>query len=255
MQKLEEGDQLRIPPVRLPEAGELVQASERSLTQLSAQVIHEDARYLAIDKPSGMASHGGSGISLGAIEMMRQLRPDETLELVHRLDRDTSGVLLFARRASALRAVQAEMRAGHIRKRYLALLAGHLPKASVVVDAPLTKSVLQGGERMVKVDELGKPSRSTFKLLQRFAEADFVEVLIDTGRTHQIRVHAQHLGAPVAGDPKYGDAETNRRLKSAGLNRLFLHAAELRFRVDEHGEVLVSAPLPAALQRVLDGMA
>jgi 23S rRNA pseudouridine955/2504/2580 synthase len=247
------GDSLRIPPVRVAEAGEPVRASERSLANLSTRILFEDRNFIALDKPSGLASHGGSGIALGAIEQLRQLRPNESLELVHRLDRDTSGILLFARRRSALKAVQERIRSGQTHKRYLALLAGKLPKDKIAVDVALRKSVLRGGERMVNVDEEGKPSRSEFRVVQRFREATFVEVRIETGRTHQIRVHAQHLGCPVAGDEKYGDSDANRRLReTAGLKRLFLHAAQLEFDLGELGDYSLASPLPPELKQVLD---
>ena len=245
------GDIVRIPPVRVATPGEVPRASERSLDELGARVVFEDRDFIAIDKPCGLAAHGGSGIKLGAIEQLRQWRPNESLELVHRLDRDTSGVLLIARKRRALAGVQALIREGRVRKRYLALLAGRLPQAKVRVDVALRKSVLQGGERMVQVDPGGKPSQSEFRMLRDLGDSTFVEILIDTGRTHQIRVHAAHIGAPVAGDPKYGDEEANRKLRDAGLRRLFLHAAELSFDLDGKSYA-ISAPLPAELSSVLD---
>ena len=247
------GDLLRIPPVRVATPTDPVRASDRSLADLSTRIVFEDRNFIAIDKPSGLASHGGSGIKLGAIEQLRQLRPNESLELVHRLDRDTSGILLFARKRSALTGIQALIREGKVKKRYLALLAGHLGKDKVVVDVALQKSVLRGGERLVSVDPDGKPSRSTFRVLARKGACDYVQVDIDTGRTHQIRVHAKHAGAPVAGDDKYGDDETNRKLRERGLKRLFLHAAEFGF---ELGEVRYhfTAPLPAELAKVLEAL-
>jgi 23S rRNA pseudouridine955/2504/2580 synthase len=248
------GDELRIPPVRVADPAQPARASERSLGVLASAILAEDARYLALDKPSGLASHGGSGIALGAIEQLRQLRPQATLELVHRLDRDTSGVLLLAKKRSALLAAQAAIREGNARKRYLALLVGRMPRERVKVDAPLEKSVLQGGERMVRVDPDGKPSRSEFRLLEQRGDYAYVEVLIDTGRTHQIRVHAAHLGLPVAGDPKYGDAASNRRLKALGLDRLFLHAAELQFHGADGERHAFSAPLPPELVAALDAL-
>jgi 23S rRNA pseudouridine955/2504/2580 synthase len=249
------GDELRIPPVRLPAVGETPRASERRLARLEDAVLAEDERYLVLDKPSGLASHGGSGIALGAIEQLRQARPHGNLELVHRLDRDTSGVLLLAKKRSALLAAQAAMREGTARKRYLALLVGRMPKPRLRIDAALEKSVLQGGERMVRVDPAGKPSRSEFRLLAQHGDFAYVEVLIDTGRTHQIRVHAAHAGLPVAGDPKYGNAEANRRLRAVGLDRLFLHAAELAFDDAEGRHFAFAAPLPPALRAVLDALA
>jgi 23S rRNA pseudouridine955/2504/2580 synthase len=248
------GDELRIPPVRVPDPAQVPRASGRSLASLERAILAEDARYLALDKPSGLASHGGSGIALGAIEQLRQLRPEATLELVHRLDRDTSGVLLLSKKRSALLAAQAAIREGRARKRYLALLVGRMPRERMKVDAALEKSVLQGGERMVRVDPAGKPSRSEFRLLEQRGPYAFVEVLIDTGRTHQIRVHAAHLGLPVAGDPKYGDAAANKALKAFGLERLFLHAAELQFHGAEGQHHAFHAPLPAELQAALDAL-
>jgi 23S rRNA pseudouridine955/2504/2580 synthase len=250
------GDRLRVPPVRMAEPGELPRASAQALSGLERAIIREDRDWIALDKPSGLASHGGSGIALGAIEQLRQARPQDALELVHRLDRDTSGVLLIARKRSALAAAQAAIREGRARKRYLALLVGRLPQEQVRVDAPLRKSLLRGGERMVDVAADGKPSVSVFRAITRFARHTFVEVLIETGRTHQIRVHAAHLGLPVAGDDKYGDAAANRDLRGIGLRRLFLHAAELAFDVGETGRSeLFSAPLPAELAAVLDALA
>jgi 23S rRNA pseudouridine955/2504/2580 synthase len=245
------GDEVRLPPVRLADPQAPVRASERSLASLDSCIVFEDRNFIAIDKPSGLASHGGSGIALGAIEQIRQLRPNEHLELVHRLDRDTSGVLLFSRRRSALTGLQAAIREGRVTKRYLALLVGTMPEDRIVVDQPLRKSVLQGGERLVRIDPEGKDSRSTFRVLQRFAAATLVEVMLDTGRTHQIRVHAAYLGCPVAGDEKYGDADANRKFKDSGLKRLFLHAAEFAFELGE-ARYDISAPLPAELAAVLD---
>lgn len=256
--RLEGGEEVRIPPVRLPEAGAPAEAPRGMLERLGASIVFEDRRLLALNKPSGLATHGGSGISVGAIEAMRQLRPGEPLELVHRLDRDTSGLLVIAKKRSALTELQALMReGGGITKRYLALLVGRMPEGLMSVDQALQKSVMQGGERMVRVDPDGKPSRSHFTLLERRGGHSFCEVRIETGRTHQIRVHAAHLGHPVAGDEKYGDKEVNRRLREqAGLKRLFLHAASLEFSLDGGREpYLLNAPLPPELVAVLDALA
>ena len=205
------------------------------------------------DRPAGVASHGGSGVSFGAIELLRAARPRDTLELAHRLDRDTSGVLVLTRKRSALTALQAAIREGRVEKRYLALIEGNLPKARLTVDAPLKKSVLQGGERMVRVDPDGKESRSHFSELQRYPGASLVEVALETGRTHQIRVHAQHLGHPLAGDEKYGDREFNRRMRDKGLKRLFLHAARFEFSLGERSYSF-SAPLAPELAAALDAI-
>lgn len=254
--RLAAADRIRVPPVRVADAEAAAPVSGRALASLERAVVREDRDWIVLDKPSGLASHGGSGIALGAIEQLRQARPRDTLELVHRLDRDTSGVLLIARRRAALLGAQAAIRSGRARKRYLALLVGQLPEDQVRVSAALRKSVLRGGERMVDVDAGGKPAVSVFRAITRFRGYTYVEVLIETGRTHQIRVHAAHLGLPVAGDAKYGDAAANRALRALGLRRLFLHAAELQFEVgDPPRPELFSAPLPDPLRAVLDTLA
>jgi 23S rRNA pseudouridine955/2504/2580 synthase len=230
---------------------------------MEASILFEDARLLAIDKPSGVASHGGSGISFGAIETLRALRPNQSLELVHRLDRDTSGVLVVAKKRAALSELQALMRedsgpgrGGGLRKRYLALLTGRMPDGVMSVDAPLHVGLRQGGERHVQVDAAGKPSLSHFRMLERRGGQSYCEVRIETGRTHQIRAHARHIGHPVAGDDKYGDPEVNKRLRDqAGLKRLFLHAASLEFALDDgKTPYVLSAPLPPDLLAVLDNL-
>lgn len=250
-QRLAAGDLVRIPPVRLAAPGEHVQPSASLLARIEATIIHEDRDFLVIDKPAGIASHGGSGVSLGAIELLRTARPRDTLELAHRLDRDTSGVLVLTRRRSALLALHAAIRDARVDKRYLALLEGQLPRTPLVVDAPLLKSVLQGGERMVRVDAEGKSSRSRFVELQRFESASLVEVGLDTGRTHQIRVHARHIEHPIAGDDKYGNRDFNKRMREHGLHRLFLHAARFAFELGDRSFVF-NAPLAAELAAVLD---
>ena len=255
------GDEIRIPPVRLEEAGEQRPPPKSMLDRLAASIVFEDRNLLAINKPSGIAAHGGSGVSFGVIEGLRALRPGEPLELVHRLDRDTSGVLVLAKKRSALLELQALMREGEDEeapnKQYLTLLVGRMPQGTMTVEAPLLRSVLQGGERMVRVDPKGKPSTSHFKLIERRGGHSFCEVRIETGRTHQIRVHAAHLGHPVAGDEKYGDREANKRLaEQAGLKRLFLHAASISFELDQgRTPYLISAPLADDLRAVLDRLA
>lgn len=251
--RLAVGDEVRIPPVRVAERGESAPPSNQQMNRVEAAIIHEDREFLVIDKPAGVASHGGSGVSFGAIELLRAARPRDTLELAHRLDRDTSGVLVLTRKRSALTALQAAIREGRVEKRYLALIEGALPKSRLTVDAPLRKSVLQGGERMVRVDPEGKESRSHFSELQRYAGASLVEVALETGRTHQIRVHAQHLGHPLAGDEKYGDREFNRRMRDKSLKRLFLHAARFEFSLGERSYSF-SAPLAPELAVVLDAI-
>ena len=261
--RLEGGDEVRIPPVRLEPAGEKGTPAKGLLEAMEASIVFEDARLLAINKPSGVASHGGSGISFGAIETLRALRPRESLELVHRLDRDTSGVLVVAKKRSALSELQALLRAesAHgprgIHKRYLALLLGRMPDGTMSVDAPLHVGLRQGGERHVQVSAQGKPSLSHFRVLERRGGHSYCEVRIESGRTHQIRAHARHIGHPVAGDDKYGDPDANRRLRDqVGLRRLFLHAASLEFALDGgQAPYLLAAPLPEDLASALDRLA
>jgi len=256
--RLAAGDEVRIPPVRLEEPGEFKAPPKAMLDRLAASIVYEDKLLLALNKPSGIAVHGGSGLSFGVIEAMRALRPDEPMELVHRLDRDTSGVLIIAKKRSALLELQALLREGDDEeapnKKYLTLLVGKMPQGTMTVDAPLQKSVLQGGERMVRVDPNGKASLSHFKLLERRAGHSFCEVRIETGRTHQIRVHAQHIGHPIAGDDKYGDEAANKRLREqVGLKRMFLHASTLEFALDGgRAPYLLNAPLAPELIDVLD---
>ena len=253
--KLEAGDEVRIPPVRLADEGERAPPPKGLLAALDAAIVFEDTRLLALNKPSGLASHGGSGISHGAIESLRALRPNQSLELVHRLDRDTSGLLIVAKKRSALTELQALMREeGGIAKRYLALLVGRMPDGTMSVDAPLHIGLRQGGERHVQVNAAGKPSLSHIRVLERRGGHSYSEVRIETGRTHQIRVHSAHIGHPVAGDDKYGDAEVNRRLREqVGLKRLFLHASTLEFALDGgRAPYLLNAPLAPELVEVLD---
>lgn len=253
--RLAGGDEVRIPPVRVAAPDAPVAPSTKLRDLLSQRVIFEDNHLLVLNKPSGLATHGGSGVSLGAIEALRASRPGESLELVHRLDRDTSGVLLVAKRMSALRALQAAIREGAMQKRYLALIAGNPKRERFDVDVPLRKNTLQGGERMVQVDPAGKPSLSRFRVLQRFQHACLVEVEIETGRTHQIRVHALHAGHPLAGDDKYGEAEFNKLMREQGLRRMFLHAHSLSFPFGADGETRsYSAPLDDDLRALLDRM-
>jgi 23S rRNA pseudouridine955/2504/2580 synthase len=252
------GDEIRIPPVRLDVPGEVKTPPKSLLERLAASIIYEDKALLALNKPSGMAAHGGSGISFGVIETLRALRPEESFELVHRLDRDTSGVLVIAKKRSALLELSALLREGEDEeapnKKYLTLLVGKMPSGSMTVDAPLQRSVLQGGERMVRVHPEGKASVSHFKLLERRGGHSFCEVTIETGRTHQIRVHAAHLGHPVAGDEKYGEREANKKLsEQVGLKRLFLHAASMQFALESGAKpYLINAPLADDLSAVLD---
>ena len=255
--RLQGGDLVRIPPVRVAETRAPGQAPRARLEQIAGSVLYEDEALLVIDKPAGLAVHGGSGLDYGLIETLRRLRPGAELELVHRLDRETSGCLVVSKRRSALRQLHALIREGRMEKRYLALILGDLEQEQVRVDAPLVKNVLKGGERMVRVNRAeGKPSLTVFRRRRRLpfggGVATLVEAELLTGRTHQIRVHAAHLGTPLAGDAKYGDFEANRRLKALGLPRLFLHASELGFRAGYMTRPLrVQSPLPAELESFL----
>ena len=250
--RLAGGDQVRVPPVRVADEPSAESASAGQLAQVAAWVIHEDRDFLVINKPSGLASHGGSGIRFGAIELLRQWRPEQPLELVHRLDRETSGVLVLAKRRPALLALQEQIRLGRTDKRYLALLAGTLERARFDVNVPLAKNQLQGGERMVRVAESGKASRSVFHAQERFTDATLCEVELDTGRTHQIRVHAAHIGHPLLGDDKYGDPKANQAARQRGLKRLFLHATRFSFALPTVAEpYLFHAPLADDLATVL----
>lgn len=252
--RLVAGDMLRIPPVRLPEKGHVPGPSDGQMAPAADAVIFEDKHFLVIDKPSGMASHGGSGVNHGAIELLRAARPREHLELVHRLDRDTSGVLVLSKTRPALVGLQELIRNGEVTKQYLCLMIGHPSRAKFNVNAPLLKSVLHGGERMVRVADHGKPSLTFFREMEQYPGARLMEATLGSGRTHQIRVHATHVGHPLAGDPKYGDKEMNRRFREYGLNRLFLHAAHLSFDLADR-QYSFSSNLPDDLKNFLDVLA
>lgn len=246
------GDVVRLPPVRRPEPGAPTAGDRSAGLRLEDHIIHEDDRVIVLDKPSGIAVHGGSGLSHGVIEALRAARPDAPyLELVHRLDRETSGCLLIAKRRSALRALHELLREGKVEKRYLALVKGRWELGQVRLEDRLRKSV-RGGERVVTVDESGKTAASIFRPVEIGAAASLLEVRIMTGRTHQIRVQAAEAGHPLAGDERYGDRDYNRRMKGLGLGRLFLHAASIGWEDPKSGEWrLYSTPLPAELGEVV----
>jgi 23S rRNA pseudouridine955/2504/2580 synthase len=255
--RLEEGDELRLPPVRQAEKTNPGLPPHWQQEALKTAILYEDERLLVVNKPAGMAVHGGSGVNFGVIETLRVLRPESPgIELAHRLDRETSGCLIVAKRRSAVRVLHEAFREGKVEKRYQALLAHPWVGEEQAVDLPLEKNLLQGGERMVKVSTTGKEAQSLFRPLRKFADSAFMEIRIFTGRTHQIRVHAAHIGHPVAGDEKYGDREANKRFKAAGLARMFLHAAELAFDHPETGERLsLKAPLDEELETLLQTLA
>ncbi len=255
--KLCPGDEVRVPPVRVAEKNELPSANLGSIQRLESQILFEDDAMIVLNKPSGMAVHGGSGLSFGVIEGLRALRPDARfLELVHRLDRDTSGVLLVAKKRSALRSLHEQLRVKTMHKQYLALVRGQWQPHVKVVNAPLRKNDLQSGERVVRVSSDGKPSETRFRIARQFAEATLVECSPITGRTHQIRVHTQHAGHPIACDDKYGEAAFDEKMRSQGLKRLFLHAWKLTFTHPVDGrEVLIEAPLAPELDNFLNKLA
>lgn len=251
--KLEEGDEVRIPPVRMAEKGEAVRPPDEVLKRLRDAVIHEDEHYLALDKPAGYASHGGSGLPFGVIESVRAWDKYPFIELCHRLDRDTSGVLLLAKSRAALLRAQKAFKEGTTEKRYFALVVGRWKGEDRDVDAALVKAQLASGERFTDVDdEDGKPSRSRFSPQARYRDATLCEVQIFSGRTHQIRVHALALGHPVAGDRKYGERGFDKAVRDKGLKRMFLHSHLLKLKADGvFPKLLVSAAMPDELRDVL----
>ena len=252
--RLNAGDEVRVPPVRTADDDSSTPPPGRVHADwIEALILHEDPELLVLNKPSGLAVHGGSGISLGAIELLRAIRgPHSRLELVHRLDRDTSGCLLIAKRASALRALHAQFRDGSVDKRYLTLLVGRWSGGARTVDASLATDERRGGERHVRVDAAGKEAVTHFVPLERFSESVLADVQLMTGRTHQIRVHAASIGHPVAGDERYGVAQ-DPIVAQQGLRRLFLHARALSFRSPaSDAPVRVEAPLSADLAGPLE---
>lgn len=252
--KLILGDVVRIPPVRVAEEKDLIAAPAYLTACLQRDILFEDNAILVINKPSGFAVHGGSGISSGVIETLRALRPESHfLELVHRLDRDTSGCLIIAKKRSALRTLHEYFRGNGVKKNYLALLQGRWEKQKLIVDQPLQKNISQGGERMVKVSASGKPSKTLFRRLALYHNATLVEASPFTGRTHQIRVHAAWLGHAIIGDERYGDQQLNKSYRQRGYKRLFLHAHKLQFAHPVTGDILnLVAPLAPELQALLD---
>lgn len=252
--KLQAGDIVRVPPVRVAERDEVEPLAQGLLARLEAAIVYEDKALIVLNKPAGIAVHGGSGLNYGVIEAFRQLRPDaKDLELVHRLDRDTSGLLMIAKKRSMLRHLHEALRGDGVDKRYMALVRGHWPTSIKRVNAPLLKNTLRSGERMVEVNSEGKEALTLFKVLRRFGEfATLVEASPVTGRTHQIRVHALHAGHSIAGDDKYGDELFDREIRELGGKRLFLHAYALRIPLPEGGELSFEAPVDELWARTLE---
>ena len=251
--RLEEGDKVRIPPAHTRDKGEVV-VSDRVMQQIEDAIIYESQDLIVVNKPSGMAVHSGSGLPWGLIDAIRQNRPEEYVELVHRLDRETSGCLVLARNGAALNALSAQFRDGQVQKRYLCLMNGQMRESVIEVDAPLRK-VQSGNTGQVEVDEEGgKPALSRFHLLQSYRDCSYAEVELFTGRTHQIRAHAKHIGLPLAGDDRYASRESLKKWKKRGLGRIFLHAHRLGLKTPSGESLVCDAPLPAPLRKALDGL-
>ena len=257
--RIQTGDLLRIPPVRTAEKQRSSENRAQAAPAREFTIIYEDEALLVIDKPAGIAVHGGSGVSFGVIEQIRRARPEARyLELVHRLDKDTSGLLMIAKKRSALVKLHEAIRNDHPKKIYLALGVGRLPNDRFHVKLPLFKYTGAQGEKMVRVSKDGQSAHTIFRVLNRFSDGllhqvglsdlTFVEATLKTGRTHQIRVHLQSQDCPIAGDERYGDYQANKRLQKLGLKRMFLHASELHLAHPLTGEKLIlKAPLPQEL--------
>lgn len=254
--KLQAGDVVRVPPLRLAERDEPAPLALGLLERLEKAIVYEDKALIVLNKPAGIAVHGGSGLNYGVIEAFRQLRPDaKDIELVHRLDRDTSGLLMIAKKRSMLRHLHEALRGDGVDKRYMALVRGNWPAAKKKISAPLLKNNLRSGERMVEVNPEGKEALTVFRVLRRFGEfATLVEASPITGRTHQIRVHAKHAGHSIAGDSKYGDEEFTREIRELGGKRLFLHAYALTVPLPEGGELKVEAEVDEVWERTLESL-
>jgi 23S rRNA pseudouridine955/2504/2580 synthase len=250
--RLLDGDILRIPPIRVEETQAVVVA-DKLLEQLEKQILFENDDLLVINKPSGLAVHGGSGLDYGLIEAVRKMRPlCRRIELAHRLDRDTSGCTIIVKKAAVLRAIHQQLREKTMDKTYLALVRGRWPRRKTMVDAPLQKNNLQSGERIVRVNPEGKSSKTRFSIVETFHGATLISAMPITGRTHQIRVHAQYAGFPLLGDEKYGNKDDIEWQRQFGIRRLFLHASEVSFSLPNQEERLViQAPLPEELENVL----
>ena len=246
--RLKEGDAVRVPPLRLPAPD-----APRVVPPSDFPVVFEDDDILVINKPSGVAVHGGSGVSFGVIEQLRAARPEaRLLELAHRLDRETSGLLIIAKKRSALVALHEMMREGKGRKRYQALVVGDWVNQKQHIRQPLLKWLTAGGERRVRVDPAGKPSHTIISLMQRYGRYSLLEAELRTGRTHQIRVHLASAGFPIVGDDKYGSDDVRAQFARMGFSRMFLHAYRLEMPHPLTGEPMAwSAPLPPECQRVL----
>jgi 23S rRNA pseudouridine955/2504/2580 synthase len=250
--KLQAGDVVRIPPASV-RRGEDADIPPKVLQLINQSICFEDGHIMVINKPAGMAVHGGSGLAWGVIDVVRKLRPGGNIDLVHRLDRETSGCLLVALDGDALRHLNEQVRLNEVDKRYLCLLDGHLREPTVEVYEPIGKYE-RSGERFMRVDPEGKPAHTTFRLLQNYGPCSYAEAQLHTGRTHQIRVHAAHLGMALVGDRRYLPAVRQKHWKAQGARRLFLHSHQLKFKTLNGEEQIVNAPLPADLKLFLDGL-
>jgi len=251
--RVQEGDLIRIPPIRVQQDAAEVPINKKLGENLQHRILYEDTGLIVINKPSGLAVHGGSGLNYGLIEAMRQMRPQaKYLELVHRLDRDTSGCTMIAKKANVLKQIHIKLRGDGVDKRYIAMVEGKWPKHCTRVEAPLAKNTLQSGERMVRVQAGGKASVTEFRIIKKFNSCTLVEAKPITGRTHQIRVHAKHAGHPILGDEKYGTKEANKEARRRGLKRLFLHAKSLSLNYPEDLLFNIESPLDTGLSNLLD---
>ncbi|MCC5872191.1 MAG: RluA family pseudouridine synthase [Gammaproteobacteria bacterium] len=257
--RLDAGDEVRLPPWRGPSAAAASAAPSASLSgRLIAGILHDDADLLVMDKPAGLAVHGGSGIHVGLVEALRQLRPEfAKLELVHRIDRDTSGVVLLAKRRSVLRILHTVLRERLAEKRYLALVEGEWPGHLRQLDAPLERYLAANGERFVRVSAAGKPSLTRVRVVHRLAGVTLIEAAPESGRTHQIRVHLAAAGHPILGDPKYADTAALERHAALGVMRLCLHAASIEVPdwTGQGGPRSFEAPLPEDMTALIASLA
>jgi 23S rRNA pseudouridine955/2504/2580 synthase len=248
--KLQEGDEVRVPPALIRTGAQ--PPPDASAARMLDRILYEDKRLLVIDKPAGVAVHGGSGVRHGVIELVRHARPDlKDISLVHRIDRETSGCLVLAKRRSALRELHARFREGHVEKNYLALVVGDWQFGDQLIDVPLLVQNRKGGERHVIVSNKGKTAQTRVRLSRTYGIYSLLQCSPVTGRTHQIRVHLQHAGHPILGDERYGDEDANREAKKAGLRRLFLHAQSIAFADDSGNDLHFTAPLAEDLERFL----
>ena len=250
--KLNEGDKIRIPPVRIAEREAFILPSKKLQYSLEKNILYEDDALLVLNKPSGLAVHGGSGIKLGLIEALRLIRPKtDYFELVHRIDRETSGCLIVAKKRSSLRYLQEQMRSKRISKVYRALATGKWPRGMRRIDLPLMAFEQKTGEKIVRVNPKGKKSVTIFSVMKRYRNFTLLEASLETGRTHQIRVHAQHIGCPLAGDSKYGLDDINKDIRKSGLKRMFLHAFKIGFSLPCGKNIFIEAPMPSDLSEHL----